>query len=463
MKKIIRLMFLLICLMCVRFSCAETVFSPTLNVDTSVSDKITVTVSADLDNEVILATEKPSLSIPCEFTKAHVEYDGKTVASTLEDGEITFVVEKSGEYVIVKDKTTTNKPSSGGGGGGSSKPVTSTQTTKNEDGSVTKTETNNKTGTVTETTQNKDGSTSVVEKSKDGTTTTTVTDAVGNKTEVVEAIDKEISVSVTVSTVDDTKKVKLPISTVSNSDKIDIKITKPVTITIPVENMKTSVVAVVVLEDGTEKVIRQSVVSGDNMNVPMTETATIKFVDNSKEFSDTNKHWGESAIDFVTSHELFNGTSENTFDPNMPMNRAMVAQVLHNFESNPDTEYNATFSDISNGIWYQEAVNWAANKGIVSGYDNGVFGAKDNVTREQLVTILYNYAKSTGYDVSVGENTNILSYNDFEKTAEYAIPALQWAVGTGIMSGNDGYLNPKGDATRAEVASMMQKFCLIGE
>ena len=126
-------------------------------------------------------------------------------------------------------------------------------------------------------------------------------------------------------------------------------------------------------------------------------------------------------------------------------------------------EYNANFYDVDNGIWYQEAVNWAANKGIVSGYEEGIFGAQDNVTREQLVTILYNYAKSAGYEVSIGENANILSYNDFEKTSEYAIPALKWAVGAGIMSGNDGYLNPKGDATRAEVASMIQKFCLIGE
>ena len=101
---------------------AETVFSPTLNIDNTVTGKITVTVSADLDNEAILAEQKPSLAIPCEFEKAHVEYDGQKIESTLADGEITFVVEKSGSYVIVKDENTTTptRPSSGHGGGGSS-------------------------------------------------------------------------------------------------------------------------------------------------------------------------------------------------------------------------------------------------------------------------------------------------------------------------------------------------------
>ena len=79
MKKIIKLMILVVCIISIEFSYAETVFAPTLNVDTSVSGKIIVTVSADMDNEVILATKKPSLSIPCEFTKAHVEYEGKKI------------------------------------------------------------------------------------------------------------------------------------------------------------------------------------------------------------------------------------------------------------------------------------------------------------------------------------------------------------------------------------------------
>ena len=125
MKKILQLTILMISIfvMSTGVVFAETVFSPTLNIDNTVTGKITVTVSADLDNEAILAEQKPSLAIPCDFEKAYVEYDGQKIESTLADGEITFVVEKSGSYVIVKDENTTTptKPSSGRGGGGSSK------------------------------------------------------------------------------------------------------------------------------------------------------------------------------------------------------------------------------------------------------------------------------------------------------------------------------------------------------
>jgi len=306
-----------------------------------------------MDNEVILATKKPSLSIPCEFTKAHVEFEGKKINSNLVDGEITFVVEKSGEYVIIKEKTTTNKPSFGGSG--SSKPATTTKTTKNDDGSVTKTETNNKTGTITETTQNVDGSTSVVEKAKDGTTTTTVTDVFGNKAEVTKMTDGETTVSISV--VKSDGKVQLPVSPLSNETKVNVTVSEAVTILLPVENGESNLVAVIIFEDGTEEVIRKSVLDETNMLVPMTESATIKVIDNSKNFSDTDNHWGESAIDFVTSHELFSGTSENTFEPNMPMNRAMVAQVLHNLETNPKTDYDTSFKDVNEDVWYQDAVN----------------------------------------------------------------------------------------------------------
>jgi len=459
MRKIIKLMILTFCfcIASIGFSNAEMIFSPTLNIDTSVAGKIIVTVSSDGDNDAILADRKPSLSIPCEFTKAHVEYEGKTISSSIKDGEITFVVEKSGEYTIVKEATTVNqRPSSSGGGGSSSK--TTTKTTTNDDGSVTKTVTDSKTGTVTETTENKDGSTTVVETSKDGKTTTTVTDNLGNKAEVTKTADGDTSVSVSV--VKSNEKVQVPVSPISNNSKINVTVSEAVQVVLPVENSESSLVAVIVYEDGTEEVIRKSVLDENNMLVPMIESATIKVIDNSKDFSDTTNHWGESAIEFVTSHELFSGTSEDTFEPNIPMNRAMIAQVLHNLETNPETDYDTSFNDVSDGAWYQEAVNWAADKGIVSGYTNGMFGAKDNVTREQLVTILYNYAKTNEYDVSVGEDTNILSYKDFEKTSEYAISALQWAVGAGIMSGNDeGELNPKGYATRAEVASMLHRFC----
>ena len=100
----------------------------------------------------------------------------------------------------------------------------------------------------------------------------------------------------------------------------------------------------------------------------------------------------------------------------------------------------------------------AASKKIVEGYGDGNFGVNDDITREQLVTILYRYAQYKGYDVSVGENTNILSCDDSFSISEYAYPALQWACGAGIISGDDGSLLPQNNATRSQVAVILRRF-----
>ena len=116
---------------------------------------------------------------------------------------------------------------------------------------------------------------------------------------------------------------------------------------------------------------------------------------------------------------------------------------------------------MADGAWYLDAVTWAASQGIVGGYGGGLFGPEDNITREQLATILYRYAQAKGYDVSVGEDTNILSYTDVADLAEYAIPAMQWACGAGVINGTgDGStLTPQGNATRAQIATMLMRFC----
>ena len=118
------------------------------------------------------------------------------------------------------------------------------------------------------------------------------------------------------------------------------------------------------------------------------------------------------------------------------------------------------FTDVAEGEWYTDAVRWAAGADIVGGYGNGEFGADDTITREQLAAILYRYAVYKGYDVSVGEDTNLLSYADFADLSEYAIPAMQWACGAGIVNGtSESTLTPQGEATRAQVAAMLQRFC----
>ena len=105
-------------------------------------------------------------------------------------------------------------------------------------------------------------------------------------------------------------------------------------------------------------------------------------------------------------------------------------------------------------------MTWAAENGIVGGYGGGLFGPEDNITREQLAAILYRYAQVKGYDVSVGEDTNILGYTDALKISEYAIPAMKWACGAGVIMGvTESALLPQGSATRAQVATMLMRFC----
>ena len=177
-------------------------------------------------------------------------------------------------------------------------------------------------------------------------------------------------------------------------------------------------------------------------------------------FNDVSANdWFASAVDYVTGKGMMNGTADNTFSPKANTTRGMVVTVLYRLENQPSTSA-ASFTDVASGAYYANAVAWANANGIVSGYGSGKFGPNDKVTREQLAAILYRYAQYKKYDVSVGEDTNILSYNDAQSISSYAIPAIQWACGAGVVTGKSGSkLDPKGNATRAEVAAMLMRFC----
>lgn len=177
-------------------------------------------------------------------------------------------------------------------------------------------------------------------------------------------------------------------------------------------------------------------------------------------FNDVSANdWFASAVDYVTGKGMMNGTADNTFSPKANTTRGMVVTVLYRLENQPSTSV-ASFTDVASGAYYANAVAWANANGIVSGYGSGKFGPNDKVTREQLAAILYRYAQYKKYDVSVGEDTNILSYDDAQSISSYAIPAIQWACGAGVVTGKSGSkLDPKGNATRAEVAAMLMRFC----
>lgn len=173
---------------------------------------------------------------------------------------------------------------------------------------------------------------------------------------------------------------------------------------------------------------------------------------------DTAK-WYHLSVDYVLTHKMMNGVSSRTFAPNANLTRGMLVQILYNMEGKPKGTA-ANFSDVQADAWYAEAVGWAASNKVVTGYADGTFRPNAAVTREQAAAILYRYAQSKDIDVSVGENTNILSYVDVQQASEYAIPALQWAVGAGVLNGKNGSrLAPTGTATRAEIAAIMQRWC----
>ena len=155
--------------------------------------------------------------------------------------------------------------------------------------------------------------------------------------------------------------------------------------------------------------------------------------------------WFYDYVEYVYENGLMDGTSGTTFEPDANMTRAMVWAILARVDGETVTGTN----------WIETAREWAMAEGVSDGEN-----ASGYVTREQLATMLYRYAVYKGYDVSIGEDTNILSYADFADLSEYAIPAMQWACGAGIITGvTDATLVPQGEATRAQVAAMLMRFC----
>ncbi len=171
--------------------------------------------------------------------------------------------------------------------------------------------------------------------------------------------------------------------------------------------------------------------------------------------------WYADAAAYVYEHGLMAGTSATTFAPDATTSRSMIATILWRMAGSPVVNYAMNYTDVAQGQWCSEAIRWATSEGIVGGYGNGLFGTNDPITREQFAVMLYRFAQEQGYDVSIGENTNILSYTDVADLSEYAISAMQWAVGAGIINGTgDGStLSPQGTATRAQLAVMLMRFC----
>ena len=168
--------------------------------------------------------------------------------------------------------------------------------------------------------------------------------------------------------------------------------------------------------------------------------------------------WFYYDVRYVCENGLMNGTSRNRFSPYSTATRGMLVTILYRMENEPRCFGSAAFSDVKPGAYYEKAVVWASQNNIVSGYTDGTFRPDAPVTREQLASILYRYTLYRGQDVSAGETTSLTGYGDAQAVSSYALPAMRWACGTGIVQGANGKLNPSGLATRAQLAAMLHRY-----
>lgn len=192
--------------------------------------------------------------------------------------------------------------------------------------------------------------------------------------------------------------------------------------------------------------------------VPVTGDCEVIVKDNSKAFTDVEASaWYGDSVKFVTAREIFNGVGSGAFAPSATMNRAMAAQILYNLDGSARAGDGTRFSDVTAGDWFNGAVGWASGLGVINGY-NGAYAPLDAVTRQDLVTILYRYAKQAAYDVSAGSSVDLTRYADGADVAGYAAEAMRWAIAVGLLKGyEDNTLRPTATATRAEVAALMQR------
>ena len=166
--------------------------------------------------------------------------------------------------------------------------------------------------------------------------------------------------------------------------------------------------------------------------------------------------WYRNDVAYVYGVGLMNGTSETTFAPDQNTSRAMIVTILYRLEKEPAVTGENTFADVADGSWYADAVTWAQASGIVTGYDETTFGPNDSITREQLATILCRYAQYK--EVPAPASGDLSQFNDADQVGSYAVEAMQWAVGAGLISGdNGGNLLPKGTAARSQVAAVLHR------
>ena len=171
----------------------------------------------------------------------------------------------------------------------------------------------------------------------------------------------------------------------------------------------------------------------------------------------SSSDWFYNDVRYVYEKGIMDGTGADRFSPNAPLTRAMIVTILYRMAGSPSVSGSSDFTDVAAGKWFAKAVAWAAANGIVNGYGSGLFGPNDPVTREQLAAILYRYAVYGGM-TAVTLEENLGGFADTAQLSAYAIQAMNWAVGQGLINGSGSNLVPKAQATRAQVAAIIHRY-----
>ena len=394
-----------------------------------------ITTSGKKLSDASLTQTETSFSVPGTVAWK-LPADTEVTANTAY--EWVFTPNDTDNYNTLTGTITLWHKSSSGSSSGSVTPGTKTDTVKNPDGSTTKTETKAD-GSKTETTTASSGGGSTG-------TTVTKTDAKGNTTteasaklsdrDVKEAQEKGKGVSVPVKGIatakDANAATKIKIDVPNNANKT--------TVEIPVENVTSGTVAVIVHEDGTEELVKDSKPTEHGVQLELSGSTTVKIIDNSKTFDDTKDHWSRDEVNFVAARELFNGVGGNQFGVSQPMTRGMVNTVLARLAGVDTTPGQGQ-------AWYEVGTDWAKKNGISDGTNPTA-----PVTREQLATLLYRYAGSPSV-------SGTLHAADAASVSDYAEDALLWANQNGIVNGvGSNTIAPKDNAQRAQVAAMLARY-----
>ena len=330
--------------------------------------------------------------------------------------------------------TITTRPSSGGSGNTGTK----TDTVKNPDGSTTKTETKadgSKTETTTATTPGGSTGSTVTKTDTKGNSQTEANAKLSDK-DVKDAQETGEAVTVPVKDIEAGKD-----SNSATEIKIDVpKNSGKTTVEIPVDNVTSGTVAVIVHPDGTEELVKDSKPTEGGVQLELSGSTMVKIIDNSKTFDDTKDHWSRDEVNFVAARELFNGVGGNQFGVSQPMTRGMVNTVLARLAGVDTTPGQGQ-------AWYEVGTDWAKKNGISDGTNPTA-----PVTREQLATLLYRYAGSPSV-------SGTLHAADAASVSDYAEDALLWANQNGIVNGvGSNTIAPKDNAQRAQVAAMLARY-----